>query len=330
MDFSLLGIPTPMALAALAVLGYLVGSWRRKSPELDSGGAKRDLKRAAAVIRELEQIAKEVRRELAAHHSSVLSFKERVDELGGKQEGAGWQELSAEAEKILKPTMRLATQIASAYDEIRQQTNLLMTFTEVRTDPLTGLSNRRALDESLVALFARYSRYGNEFSIAIFDIDHFKKINDEVGHLQGDYVLQQVARLFEKCVRETDIVTRYGGEEFVVIMPETGLAGACIFCERVRKSCEATLAITVSAGVAVSSSGDSPRSLISRADAALYSAKAAGRNLVFRHTGHLIEAGAAVGPPVSANSDAETAAEPVTTESPAGLSGPLEVEALAS
>lgn len=288
----LLQLPFPVALATIALLGYLVGSWRRKEAQIDKGGAQRDLKRANAVIRELEQIAKEVRRELASHHSSVLAFKERVDELGGKQEGASWQELSAEAEKILKPTMRLATQIAHAYDEIRQQTNLLMTFTEVRTDPLTGLSNRRALDESLVALFAMHTRYGNAFSIAIFDIDHFKKINDEQGHLQGDYVLQQVARLFERCVRETDIVTRYGGEEFVVLMPETDLAGACIFCERMRKNCEAKLSVTVSAGVAVAVDGDNARSLLSRADAALYSAKTAGRNLVFRHTGQLIEAGA--------------------------------------
>lgn len=290
----LLGIPIPVALAAIAVLGYLVGSWRRKEAEVDRGGARRELKRAKAVIRELETIAKEVRRELAAHHASVVQFKERLSELSSHDKEVAWQELSAETEKILRPTIRLATQIAHAYDEIRQQTNFLMTFTEVRTDPLTGLSNRRALDESLVAMFAMFTRYGNPFSIAIFDIDYFKKVNYEHGHLQGDYVLQQVARLLDKCVRETDIVTRYGGEEFVVIMPETDLHGACIFCERVRSTAESKLTVTMSAGIAMALEGDNPRTLLARADSALYSAKAAGRNLVFRHTGHLIEA---AGPP---------------------------------
>ena len=190
---------------------------------------------------------------------------------------------------MLAPTMRLSTQIAQAYDEIRMQANMLMTFTESRTDSLTGLSNRRALDESLENMFAMKSRYELNFSLAIFDIDHFKKVNDEKGHLEGDRVLQEFASLLDFCVRDTDIVTRYGGEEFVVIMPSTDIQGASIFAERLRTSAEDQVGIHISGGIALADDNDDPRSLLSRADSALYQAKASGRNRNCFSDGNQIE-----------------------------------------
>ena len=190
---------------------------------------------------------------------------------------------------MLKPTLELATKISLAYDEIRQQSTQLMSFTEVRTDPLTGVSNRRALDESLDNLFALLQRYKQAFSIAIFDIDHFKRINDERGHMHGDRMLQRFARLLDEAVRDTDIVARYGGEEFVVIMPHTDLEAASIFGERVRKLVREQLPLTTSAGLAQAREDDTPQSLIVRADSALYSAKGAGRDQVFLHDGVDIE-----------------------------------------
>ena len=166
-----------------------------------------------------------------------------------------------------------------------------MTFTEVRTDPLTRISNRRALDETLAAMFGALDRYSQQFSIAIFDIDFFKQINDKRGHLYGDQMLQEVARVIDDSVRDTDIAARYGGEEFVVVMPHTPLAGAVSFSERVRSAIAEALEVTVSGGVATAISGDNPQSLLSRADAALYSAKAAGRNRVYQHDGAAIDPG---------------------------------------
>ncbi len=234
---------------------------------------------------ELEKIAWTVRQSLAKHHSNLSRFKERVSRLSDQRHEAAWKELCREAEDILKPTLQLATQIASAYDEIRQQSANLMTFTEVRTDPLTGVNNRRGLDDSLGAQMAIMSRYHSSFSLAIFDIDHFKLVNDQEGHLHGDRVLQELARLFEECVRETDMVARYGGEEFVVVMPHTDLPGACIFAERLRDQVANRLSITVSGGVAAAKEDDTSELLIARADTALYSAKSAGRNCVFFHAG---------------------------------------------
>jgi diguanylate cyclase (GGDEF)-like protein len=154
---------------------------------------------------------------------------------------------------------------------------------------LTGVSNRRGLDDCLAAQLALMNRYEVGFSVAIFDIDHFKHINDEHGHLHGDRMLQTVAHAIDDSARETDFVARYGGEEFVVIMPRTPLEGASVFAERLRARIEADLPVTVSCGLAAALDGDTSDSLMARADAALYRAKAAGRNCVCRHDGVQIE-----------------------------------------
>jgi diguanylate cyclase (GGDEF)-like protein len=295
LDLSSVHLTTPVALAAVALIGYMVGQRKREQQHLSTEvQARRELKRAQAVAKELERIAVAVRRSIATHHSSVLKFKDRVSTLGGDKQDGSWQQLCSEAEGMLKPTLKLASQLAAAYDEIRQQSNNLMTFTEVRTDPLTGVSNRRALDETLESMFAMMHRYEHPFSVVIVDIDYFKQINDEQGHLYGDRMLKAVARLLDDNVRDTDMVSRYGGEEFVIVMPQTALDGATIFAERLRRRVEQQLPLTVSGGVSAASEGDNPQTLLARADAALYGAKAAGRNRLFRHTGLTIQAAADV------------------------------------
>ncbi len=285
MDFWHIQIPTPVALAFVAAMGYLINRWRRPASSEVVDRSRRDLKRAQAVALELEKIAFAVRQSLANHHASLSRFKDRVGKLGDERDSIG-KELCREAEDVLRPTLQLATQIANAYDEIRQQTSHLMNFAEVRTDPLTGVHNRRGLDDALTSHLALTSRYGTVFSLVIFDIDHFKQVNDRDGHLHGDHVLQELARLFDERVRETDIVGRYGGEEFIVIMPHTDLTGACCFAERLRREvAAASLGITVSGGLAAAQDGDTADSLIARADAALYAAKTAGRNRLYCHSG---------------------------------------------
>src|SRR6185369_7020917 len=284
-----------VALAAVALIGYMFGRRGREQHQVSKEAqARRELKRAQAVAKELERIAVAVRRSIATHHSSVLKFKDRVSTLGNTDEDGSWQELCSEAEGMLKPTLKLASQLAAAYDEIRQQSNNLMTFTEVRTDPLTGVSNRRALDETLESMFAMMHRYEHPFAVMLLDIDHFKMINDEQGHLYGDRMLKAVARMMDDNVRDTDLVARYGGEEFVIVMPQTELDNATLFCERLRRRVEQQLPLTVSGGVTSAAEGDNPQTLLARADAALYSAKAAGRNRLYRHTGLVIQAASEV------------------------------------
>lgn len=286
MDWTIL--PTPVAIAAVALLGYLFGRSSLRRAQADPNQMRRELKRAKQVVAELERIAQDVRRNLATHHSSVLHFKDRLAELGADPDATATRHVCHEAERLLKPTLRLVSQMASAYDELRQQSSMLMSFTEVRTDALTGLSNRRAFDEALSTLLAMKKRYKSAFSVAIFDIDYFKKVNDELGHLHGDKVLKQVAELLEQCVRETDIVARYGGEEFIVIMPETELEGARILARRIQRTVEAETDVTLSGGLTAAATTDDDRSLVTRADEALYAAKAGGRNSVYQHDGREI------------------------------------------
>ncbi|HEV7913704.1 MAG TPA: GGDEF domain-containing protein, partial [Albitalea sp.] len=159
-----------------------------------------------------------------------------------------------------------------------------------RYDPLTGLLNRRAFDEALDAEVQRSRRRSEPFSVLMLDADHFKDINDRDGHAAGDRALQHLGTLLAAHMRDIDRVCRYGGEEFVVLLPGTTRADAQATAERLREKVEAlpprwqerALRLTVSIGVSQwQGADDDVAALLARADAALYRAKEAGRNRVF-------------------------------------------------
>ncbi len=168
-------------------------------------------------------------------------------------------------------------------------------FEESRKDPLTHLGNRLRLDEDLDVLQARARRYGHSYAVVLCDVDRFKAYNDRYGHLAGDEVLKKVAGAIERTRRGGDTAYRYGGEEFLIVLPEQTLEAASSTADHLRKSVErlripheangAARIATISAGVAALSRGD-PKStdeLLNQADAALYRAKEAGRNRVASH-----------------------------------------------
>jgi len=285
MDIALPSLPIPVALAAVAVIGYLIGRFQRPNAPPASDATRRELKRAQAVVVDLERIAHRVRRELALHHSNLAIFKRRVGELTRTAESSDWQMLCDEAERLLKPTQDLAMQLAHAYEGIRQQGSRLMSFSGQRCDPLTGLCNRQALHETLENYLTMHRRYGMLFSIVVFDLDHFKIFNESHGLPQGDRLLKQVAAMLDQQARDTDVVTRSGGEEFIVVLPGTELPGATMFAERMRAMISRSTTQTVSAGVATVVDGDDTKTFLTRADSALYAAKAAGRNAVYCHNG---------------------------------------------
>ena len=159
--------------------------------------------------------------------------------------------------------------------------------TLAHTDALTGLLNRRAADERLFAEWHRTVRTGSGATLVMLDIDHFKQINDRYGHLAGDTVIRTLAQAIKDEVREMDVASRYGGEEFLVILPQTAASGARGFAERLRQRVEACEAVhagerirfTISLGLAELKALDPAHlSALDRADQALYSAKKAGRN----------------------------------------------------
>ncbi len=166
------------------------------------------------------------------------------------------------------------------------------------TDGLTGLYNSRFFFRSLENEIARTRRYGQTFSLILFDIDNFKKLNDTFGHQAGDEALQGLADVFRAISRQTDIIARYGGEEFVLILPNTGEEETLHLANRIRMAVErkrfsfdtATTKITLSGGIATfPQNADDARTLLNAADTALYKAKASGKNTVICYKGKLDE-----------------------------------------
>jgi diguanylate cyclase (GGDEF)-like protein len=153
---------------------------------------------------------------------------------------------------------------------------------EARIDSLTGLANRRAVEEILAAEISRAQRFAHQLGVVLLDLDRFKDINDSFGHAAGDVMLRAVSRLLTSLARQEDTVARWGGEEFVVVLPETDLAGARRFAERLRRTIEAhavgEMRTSASCGVATMLPEDTVEELLGAADQALYQAKANGRN----------------------------------------------------
>lgn len=157
---------------------------------------------------------------------------------------------------------------------------------EAHTDALTQIPNRRAFDGEIKRRSSEWQRIQTPFSLIIFDIDHFKRFNDTHGHLAGDEVLKQVAAALRASTREMDLLCRYGGEEFAIVLPATTAAHAVQIAERLRRTVEAHLVhwegkklqITCSGGVADIVSAGTSIQLVKRADEALYQSKQAGRN----------------------------------------------------
>jgi diguanylate cyclase (GGDEF)-like protein/PAS domain S-box-containing protein len=164
-----------------------------------------------------------------------------------------------------------------------------------RTDILTGLPNRRQLEEQLLMESRRTKRTLREFCICIADIDGFKRINDTYGHDVGDMVLKDIARIFRENTRVTDVIGRWGGEEFMFILPETPVDGAMVLMERIRqyvmnhviKNDELEFSVTVTLGFSTFLPGNLLEEVLKQADLALYAGKKSGKNIAIRYTKEL-------------------------------------------
>lgn len=165
-------------------------------------------------------------------------------------------------------------------------------------DGLTGAWTRRRIEETAQQEMLRKARYGHPVSLLFIDLDHFKRVNDTHGHAVGDDVLKAFCNIARKCMRSTDLLGRWGGEEFVILMPNSGVMIASLLAERIRK---ATMAfefpivgrVTTSLGIAECREDETWDSWLARSDAALYAAKAGGRNQVIKDAAHAGEAGEA-------------------------------------
>lgn len=229
--------------------------------EIEAGGGLKELK--LSVTRHLETIGGAVRR-----------FRAQESE---REKDYSWQ-LEVMQEKLAA----VEANSEQMKERIREERARAL------TDLLTQLPNREAWQERLAFEYSRWQRYRHPVTIAVLDIDLFKRVNDSYGHKAGDRVLQMVAREFQTRLRATDFISRFGGEEFVLLLPETSAEDARSVLDALRENVAALpfhfrgepVTITFSAGIATLEDGDTEDTLFDRADKALYAAKDAGRNRV--------------------------------------------------
>jgi diguanylate cyclase (GGDEF)-like protein len=195
------------------------------------------------------------------------------------------------AEKLEEATRQLALTRILLAEKQRECTELATVLAQdAHVDALTGLYNRRKFNELCTAEIGRSIRYGTPLALTMVDIDHFKRVNDEHGHLAGDRALVDIARVLGRKMRASDSLCRWGGEEFMILAPHLDLADAVRMADKLRAAVAAfdfgpVGRITCSFGVATLRPGDRSIDLILRADTCLYRAKRTGRNCVAREAG---------------------------------------------
>ncbi len=228
----------------------------------------------AEIKKELENLDVTDKKSVTDIHKRLLDIADILEE----EAGALNREVKSQQIKISamdKKIMMLETDLEDANKQVRE-------------DHLTKVYNKRALEEKLRELDAGYRRYGRDFTLFFIDIDHFKKINDTYGHDAGDAVLRIFAKVLKKESRDNDFVGRFGGEEFVMLLPETTVEGGKQFAGKVRLILqknrfvykEHRLKLTISGGVCQRSDVDSIEELVKTADSYVYEAKNAGRNMI--------------------------------------------------
>jgi len=211
---------------------------------------------------------------LSEQPSEVVNFENRYRDTDGT-----WYWLSWTARSDGEQIYAVAKDITGLkHAERVHEARLREAQAQAHADDLTGLANRRAWDAQLPREIARARRTGAPLSVAMLDLDWLKAINDAKGHQAGSNAIKQAAAAWSAVVRETDLIARFGGDEFAVVMPDCGIEQALIAAERLRSAIGPRL--TTSIGVAQWDGSESAPELIDRADAALYEAKWAGRNRV--------------------------------------------------
>lgn len=237
------------------------------------------------MAREVEGVAQDAR-EATDFETFKQQLSNRLDSIQSQvmghlqEEQARHQQTNQESQQMQGRLAELEAETQSLRQQLTEAKYL------ANTDTLTGIPNRAAYERHIASEFARWQRNPQPLTLLVWDIDHFKQINDNFGHQAGDRTLKVIGQLLAKRIRQTDFLARYGGEEFVMVMTGTGLDQALKLADALREDIAKQkfhagakpLAITISCGLTELQAGDDPGKLFRRADAALYQAKQAGRN----------------------------------------------------
>jgi diguanylate cyclase len=264
------------------------------------GNDDSQLRLVATAQKEIQKILKDVLDEILYTHHFTADYRDKLE--GFTAQLKEEKELD-EIHEIVSEIIHVTVEVIQASEQLKEhleetaskseklQHELKRAQHEILIDPLTSLYNRKAFDKQISNFMKTFQDEGKLFSLVMIDIDHFKKFNDQHGHLMGDQVLKFMGRLLSKELKGKDYVGRYGGEEFYILMEDASMDNAFIVAEKIRKSLtgfqlkyvetgQALGRITISAGVAAVKNNDTAESLIKRADDALYLAKQSGRNSV--------------------------------------------------
>lgn len=265
------------------------------------GTLKRSLNEAQTHLRQMLAHFVERLGELAeytgSYHVKVSEFADQISRASSLQELAEYVDVIVEETKLVESSTRqsreeldqLRRTVDQANKEIARLEGELVQASElVRHDPLTGTLNRKGLDEMLAREIARMQRRNSRLCLSLLDVDDFKKLNDTLGHLTGDAALKHLARVICENIRPQDSAGRYGGEEFLILLPDTGMEDAISAMRRLQRELTKRIflhdnqkvLITFSAGVTEVAHGEEIQSAIARADKAMYQAKRAGKNRV--------------------------------------------------
>jgi diguanylate cyclase len=252
------------------------------------------------VMGEIEQVMAMIDAAAGTANSYSESLAGMTEQLGQSKDREGLRAivegLVQSAKDMEASNQKLEARLSASKQEITElQNNLEAVRTESLTDPLTQLSNRKFFDGTLARAMEEAREKNEPLSLILTDVDHFKKFNDNYGHLTGDQVLRLVAMSMRQNIKGQDTAARYGGEEFAIVLPNTVLRSAATVADHIRKAVmtkelmkrstgERLGRITVSVGVATLRNGDTVQSLIERTDSCLYAAKRHGRNRVICET----------------------------------------------
>ncbi len=285
----------PWVLASVVVgvgIGFYLGSTAKPQTK------PVDNRREAATLNVLSNVlaaAEQLNQEMGTHSTEIQAVGRHLtgmkvdDSLREVQ-----QTLLGEVSAVLESNKQLEDDLNYARLRIEEQAaELDRTRREARTDPLSGVANRKGFDEKLQMMLGAYKRQGKRFVLVLADVDHFKWINDTHGHSAGDQVVKQVGEFLRGCLRDDDSVARFGGDEFALILANVDLDAGAAVAERIRATVsknnfglrigQEQAAVTFSIGVAAPWDGATPEALLDHADQALYRAKESGRNKVYAY-----------------------------------------------
>jgi diguanylate cyclase len=285
------------------VAGCAVGAWFLRAGATGFGAAPsgeadsqlmRSFERAMMASQRIHDLAKHVVSDVGDHGSKVEAFNTDLQTMSQDGSNVTADTLLLTIGQMTCANADLQQRLARLEKQIDSQAAELKNYgSEARTDSLTGLANRRAFDDELQRRFAEWQRRRTPFALMMLDIDNFKGINDSQGHQAGDEALRQLSNVITTNSRQMDFRGRYGGDEFIVILPDTGIQETRAAAERIRKAIAKTvfkygtqtLSLTCSVGVARVTTQDDITRLIRRADEALYKSKEAGRDRGYWHDG---------------------------------------------